>query len=396
MLDKPRTQDGPSERNILHNHTPRRLKLAGLIGGGVVALVVVLGLTTRFVSSRETRIWTREEAIPTVHLIMLKGEQGGDFALPGDVQAFYTATIYAQITGYVQQWFTDIGTPVKAGQLLAQIDPRPYQAALDQAQGQLAKDQAALAGAQVDLNRYQQLMAVNAIAKQTLDDEAATMATDKGIVEADKANVETAQINLRYTRIVAPFDGVVTSRSLDVGQLVTPGTTSAAPLFTVTDQSKLRVYVRMPQSYSGLIQPGMSVNFTVPEHPGRTFRATLAASADAIVSQSGTQLVQFQIDNSDHALKPGDYATMDFGGAKGEGSVRVPVTALMFRDQGMMVAMVGKDGKVTMKPVHISTDFGTAVEVDTGLKRGDQLIDNPPDSLRVGDTVRVGTPGDES
>ena len=392
MLDKPRTQDGPSERNILHNHTPRRLKLAGLIGGGVVALVVVLGLTTRFVSSKETRIWTREEAIPTVHLIMLKGEQGGDFALPGDVQAFYTATIYAQITGYVQQWFTDIGTPVKAGQMLAQIDPRPYQAALDQAQGQLAKDQAALAGAQVDLNRYQQLMAVNAIAKQTVDDEATTMATDKGIVESDKANVETAQINLRYTRIVAPFDGVVTSRSLDVGQLVTPGTTSATPLFTVTDQSKLRVYVRMPQSYSGLIQPGMSVKFTVPEHPGRTFRATLAASADAIVSQSGTQLVQFQIDNSDHALKPGDYATMDFGGAKGAGSVRVPVTALMFRDQGMMVAMVGEDGKVTMKPVHISTDFGTAVEVDTGLRSGDQVIDNPPDSLRPGDRVRVGAP----
>jgi RND family efflux transporter MFP subunit len=393
MLDKPMIQDAPSEPNVLRYRTPKKLKLAGLIGGSVVALAVVLGLTTRFVSGQETRNWTREQAIPAVHLITLEGAQGGDFTLPGDVQAFYTATIYAQITGYVQKWFTDIGTPVKAGQLLAQIDPQPYQAALDQAQGQLAKDQAALAGAQVDLNRYQQLMAVNAIAKQTVDDEAATVATDKGIVESDKANIETAQINLRYTRIVAPFDGIVTSRSLDVGQLVTPGTASATPLFTVTDQSKLRVYVRMPQSYSDLIEPGMSVNFTVPEHPGRTFRATLAASADAIVSQSGTQLVQFQIDNSDHALKPGDYATMDFGGAKGASGVRVPVTALMFRDQGMMVAMIGKDGTVTMKPVHIGTDFGTAVEVDTGLRSGDQVIDNPPDSLRPGDKVRVGAPG---
>jgi RND family efflux transporter MFP subunit len=392
MLDKPLTHEAPSEPNILRYHTPRRLKLAGLIGGSVVSLAVVLGLTTRFVSGQETRDWTKEQAIPAVHLLTLQGAQGGEFTLPGDVQAFYTATTYAQITGYVQKWFTDIGAPVKAGQLLAQIDPRPYQAALDQAQGQLAKDQAALAGAEVDLNRYQQLMAANAIARQTVDDEAATVATDKGIVASDKANVETAQINLRYTRIVAPFDGVVTSRSLDVGQLVTPGTASATPLFTVTDPSKLRVYVRMPQSYSGLIQPGMSVNFTVPEHPGRIFRASLAASADAIVSQSGTQLVQFQIDNSDHALKPGDYATMDFGGDKGAGGVRVPVTALMFRDQGMMVSMIGKDGKVTMKPVHISTDFGTAVEVDTGLRSGDQVIDNPPDSLRPGDRVRVGAP----
>jgi RND family efflux transporter MFP subunit len=181
-----------------------------------------------------------------------------------------------------------------------------------------------------------------------------------------------------------------------VGQLVTSGNASATPLFTVTDQSKLRVYVRMPQSYSGLIKPGMTVSFTVPEHPGRTFQATLVASADAIVSQSGTQLVQFQIDNTDHALKPGDYATMDFGSAGGAGGVRVPVTALMFRDEGMMVAMVGPDGKVIMKIVHIGTDYGTAVEVDAGLKNGDKVIDNPPDSLRPGDKVRIGTPGSYS
>ena len=148
MLDKPMTHEAPSEPNILRYRTPRRLKLVGLIGGSVVALAVVLGLMTRFVSGQETRDWTKEQAIPAVHLLTLQGAQGGDFTLPGDVQAFYTATIYAQITGYVQKWFTDIGAPVKAGQLLAQIDPRPYQAALDQAQGQLAKDQAALAGAE--------------------------------------------------------------------------------------------------------------------------------------------------------------------------------------------------------------------------------------------------------
>jgi RND family efflux transporter MFP subunit len=399
MLDKPRPQVTPGEPSVLRDRALKKWRWIGIAGLCVLGLMVVLGLTARFVASQQTRNWTSEQAIPTVHLITVKSAHGGDFTLPGDIQAFYTATIYAQITGYVQNWFTDIGTPVKAGQLMAQIDPRPYQAALDQAQGQLAKDQASLAGAELDLTRYQALQGQNAIAKQTVDDEAATVATDKGIVEADKANLDTARINLAYTRIVAPFDGVVTSRSVDVGQLVllaTASSASAMPLFTVTDQNRLRIYVRVPQGYSGLITPGMTINFTVPEHPGQLFTAKLVASADAIVSQSGTQLVQFQIDNSKHALKPGDYATVNFGIPSGATGVRVPVTALTFRDQGMLVAMVGKDGKVVMKPVHISTDFGTAVEVDTGLKTGDQVIDNPPDSLRPGDRVRIGQSGDDS
>ena len=388
MLDKPQPL-ARSEPDVLSHHTPPRLRLIGIVALCIVALVIVGGLTTRGFSEHQTRTWTKDQAVPIVQLITLQGSQGGDFTLPGDIEANTTATIYAQISGYVQNWLVDIGTPVKAGQLLAQIDPRPYQAALDQAKGQLARDTANLTEAQLDLKRYQALAQQNAISAQQLTAQQATVESDTGIVETDKAALETAQINLNYTRIVAPFDGVVTSRSLDIGQLVTAGSASATPLFTVTDQSKLRIYVRMPQSYSSLIRPGMTANFTVPEHPGRIFTAILAASADAIVSQSGTQLVQFQIDNSDHALKPGDYARMNFGTGHGAGAVRVPVTALLFRDQGMLVAMVGADGKVAMKPVHIGTDLGTAVEVDSGLKSGEQVIDNPPDSLRIGDTVKI-------
>ena len=160
----------------------------------------------------------------------------------------------------------------------------------------------------------------------------------------------------------------------------------------MTDQSKLRIYVQVPQNYSNLIKPGMTASFTVPELPGRTFTAQLVASADAIVSQSGTQLVQFQIDNSGHLLKPGEYATMSFGIAKGTYGVRVPVTALMFRDQGTLVATVNKDSRIDLHRVHIDTDFGTAVDVDMGLKDGDKVIDNPPDSLRAGDLIRVSQP----
>lgn len=391
MLDKPHPPASArnSETDILRYRTPKNLKSFGIIGLSIILLIVTIGLAVRLVERHETLSWTTDQAIPTVQLITLHRARGGDLILPGDVQAFTVATIYAQISGYVQQWFVDIGTPVKAGQLLAQIDPRPYQAALDQARGQLARDTANLGEAELDLKRYQVLAQQNAISMQQLTTQQAAVASDMGIVSTDKAAVETAQINLNYTRIVAPFDGVVTSRSLDVGQLVVPGNASATPLFTVTDQNRLRIYVRVPQSYSSLIKPGMTAEFSVPEHPGRTFKATLAYSADAIVSQSGTELVQFQIDNSEHALKPGDYAEMRLGTGKGVGGIRVPIAALMFRDQGMLVAVVDKDGRVAMKPVHISTDFGTAVEVDSGLMEGEKVIDNPPDSLRAGDKVRV-------
>ena len=160
-------------------------------------------------------------------------------------------------------------------------------------------------------------------------------------------------------------------------------------MFTVTDQNRLRIYVRMPQNYSFLVRPGMTASFTVPEYPGRTFTAALAANADAIASQSGTQLLQMQVDNSDHLLKPGSYAEMRFSMPRGSAGVRVPVTALIFRDDGMQVAMLGAGNKVVLKPIRITTDLGTSVEVGAGLAPGDKVIDNPPDSLQAGDAVRV-------
>jgi RND family efflux transporter MFP subunit len=370
----------------------RKLRRTMVLAAVVLAAIVVTGLAVRFAHAGETRGWTEKQAVPVVKLITLHAAKGGNVSLPGQAQAFYTATINAQVTGYVQRWYFDIGTPVKAGQVLAQIDPRPYQAALDQAKGQLARDSANLAEARLDLQRYQYLMNQNAISAQQFTTQQATVGADEGMVQTDKAAVETAQINLNYTHIVAPFDGIITSRSVDVGQLVTAGSTATTPLFTVTDQSKLRIYVQVPQNYSNLINPGMIARFTVPELPGHIFTAQLVGSADAIVSQSGTQLVQFQIDNSDHLLKPGEYATMSFGIAKGAHGVRVPVTALMFRDQGTLVATVNKNNRIDLHQVHIATDFGTAVDVDMGLKDGDKVIDNPPDSLRAGDLIEVSQP----
>lgn len=379
----------PDNQDILAYHKPKRLRLIGLLLVGVAVAVAAIGLATRFVDSRDTKKWTEEQAVPAVHLITLKGATGGDFTLPGEIQAFTTATINAQVSGTIQKWFVDIGAPVRQGQLLAQIDPRPYEAALAQARGQLARDAATLANAKLDLTRYQALAAQNAISAQQLATQQANVAAQSGIVETDRAAVQAAQINLGFTRVVAPVTGTVTSRSIDIGQLVTANASGATPMFTVTDQSRLRIYVRMPQNYSFLVHPGMTARFTVPEYPGRTFTATLAANAGAIASQSGTQLVQMQVDNAERVLKPGSYAEMRFSMPKGGAGVRVPVTALIFREDGMQVAVLGPGNKVEMKPIRITTDLGTSVEVGAGLKSGDQVIDNPPDSLQAGDVVRV-------
>ena len=388
MPDKSDHSDPNMEPDILRHTTPPRLKFYGIVALCVAAVIVVAGLGLRFYSGKRTEAWTEDQAVPSVQTIQIKGAKtGGSLDLPGDVEAFTNAPIYAQISGTVQKSYKDIGAPVKAGDILAQIDPRTYQAALAQAKGQLARDAATLANAKVDLERYKALAAQNAISAQQLATQEATVNSDAGVVQADQAAVQSAAINVEYTRITAPFGGIVTSRSVDTGDLVVVGTASATPLFTVTDQNKLRIYVRVPQIYLGSIKPGMPVDFSVPEYPGKSFTAQLMASAGAVASASGTQLLQFQIDNSNGAIKPGDYANMHFKFAAAQGVIRIPATALLFRDEGMMVATVDNSNHVKLKVITINTDLGNAVEA-TGVSPGDRVIDNPSNSLRAGDVVK--------
>jgi RND family efflux transporter MFP subunit len=378
------------EPDILRHRTPPRLKFYGAVAAVIAILVVAGGLAQRFYAGVRTEQWTEDQATPSVQTIELKGAKaGGALDLPGDVQAFTNAPIYAQISGTVQKWNVDIGANVKQGDVLAQIDPRPYQAALAQSQGQLAKDNATLANAKVDLVRYRALAAQNAISSQQLSTQEAEVNADTGVVQTDQAQVQTASINLGYTRIIAPFSGTITSRSIDVGNLVTAGTpSSATPLFTVTDHARLRIYVRMPQTYLSNVTPGMKVDFSVPEYSGRTFTAQLTNASGAVASASGTQLLQFQIDNKDGAIKPGDYAEMHFKFPAAKGLVHIPATALLFRDEGMLAATVDGAGHVKLNPIDIETDLGNAVEA-TGLNPGDRVIDNPSDSLQAGDLVKA-------
>ncbi len=279
--------------------------------------------------------------------------------------------------GYVQKWYFDIGAPVKAGQLLAQIDPRTYQAAVDQAKGALARDAANLVEAKLDLVRFTALGAQHAISDQQLTSQKALVDSDAGIVALDQANLNAAQINLNYTRIVAPFDGTVTSRSIDVGNYVAIGNGSATPLFTVADDSKVRIYVSVPQNYSAQMKAGLTANFTVPQHPGQVFVATLVANSESVNTQTGTVLVQLQADNPGDLFNPGDYAQVTFDLPAGKDSIRLPASALIFGDRGTEVALLGPHNRVVVKPVTILRDYGTAVEIAAGLSRQDRVIDNP-------------------
>jgi len=381
----------PAPEQLLRHTAPPGLKRWGRIAVVAAVVIAVLGIGWRLWKNHNTAQWTDDQAVPTVQIIKLTNtKKGGTLNLPGDVEAFINAPIYAQVSGYLQKWYFDIGAKVKKGDLLAQIDPRTYQAALAQAKGALARDSATLANAKLDLTRYQALAQQNAISQQQLATQSATVNSVAGVVDADRAQVAQAEINLAYTRVVAPFDGVVTTRAVDVGNLVTVGTSSSTALFTVSDQSRMRIYVRLPQNYASYVRPDMDVTFTVPQYPTRVFHATLVANAGAVATATGTVLLQFGTDNSNHALQPGAYAHVRFPLPSGANGIKLPATALTFRDAGMQVATVDAANHVRLKTVNILRDNGATVDISSSsIAPGDRIIDNPADALQDGDQVRI-------
>jgi RND family efflux transporter MFP subunit len=359
----------------------------------VAAGVAVLGLVTRVSADQSVKNWTDAEAIPAVTVINLNGSAGvQNLVLPGNVQALNSAPIYARVSGYLKRWDADIGTPVKAGQTLAEIDTPDLDQQLAQAEANLNTAAANEHLSKITAVRWAGLLTQDAVSQQSADNMNGDLAAKTAVTAAMRANVAQLQALESFKRLAAPFDGVVTTRQTDIGNLITVGTPASLPLFTVADESRLRIYVQVPQSYSADIKPGMTASFTVPEYPGRSFVANLAASADAITPQSGTLLIQLQIDNADRALKPGDYAQVHFSLPPQAGAIQVPATALMFRDAGMSVAVIGPNGRVAMKTVTIGRDLGATVEIASGLTTADRVIDNPPDSLRAGDQVRIAGP----
>jgi len=388
----------PEQPNPLRCHLPPALKRVGVAALALAAGVAALGVLTRVQADQAVKSWTQAQAVPTVKLITLAGGAGAQtLVLPGDVQAYNSAPIYARVSGYLKAWSADIGAPVKAGQTLAVVDTPDLDQQLAQAKADLGTALANQHLSQTTATRWAGLLAQDAVSQQDADTKNGDLAAKAALTAAARANVARLEALESFKRITAPFDGVVTTRSTDIGALINAGAPTSTPLFTVADVSRLRIYVSVPQAYSADIKPGMAARFTVPEYPGRSFTANLAASADAITPQTGALLIQLQIDNADRALKPGDYAQVRFDLPAQSGAIQIPATALMFRDAGMSVAVIGPNGRAAIRPVTIGRDLGSTVEIASGLAAADRVIDNPPDSLQPGDQVRVAaanpTPG---
>ncbi len=373
----------------------RGLKIAGVVGVCLAALVVVTGVLDRHHDNARNKTWTSAQAIPAVAVITPTVETGAQsLVLPGNLQAFYNAQIFSRVPGYVHAWYQDIGARVKAGQLLATIDTPELDQQLIQARADIESAQANMQLAATTAKRWSTLLAKDAVSAQESDEKSGDYKVKTALVDAAEANLHRLEAMKGFARIVAPFDGVVTARRTDIGALVNAGS-SASPtseLFDVAKVDKLRLYVRVPQSYSARIKPDTRVTLTVPEYPGRTFQAAFTSTANSVSDQSGTLLVELAVDNPGDVLKSGDYAQVSFAlpdVAGGTGMLRVPSSALLFRKSGLEVAVVGPDDKVELRHVIAGRDLGAVMEISNGLKPSDRVVDNPPDSVANGQLVRV-------
>ncbi len=375
--------------------TRRGLWLAAAVAACVGVIVVVMGITTRRMADAKLSEWTETQAVPVVAVAPPDSRgRTATFTLPGRLEAYSQAQIYARVSGYLKEWKTDIGTPVKTGDLLAEIDAPDLDQQIMQAEAGLASAQANSTLAEATLQRGQQLITSGAVSKQDLDQRAADSANKLGLVRSAQANLDRLRVLEKYKRIVAPFGGLVTARNTDVGALINAGASGGPPLFVVSDTSRLRVYVNVPQSYVPSIRIGTKAQIAVPEHPGRSFPATVEASAQAVDVASGTTRMLLVVDNASGELMTGAFANVTFDLPHPEIAINVPASALIFDRSGLRIATVNSDNRVVLKQVTISRDLGRTIEIGSGLTAEDRVIESPPDGIASGDLVRVaGAPG---
>lgn len=372
----------------------RKLKLAGAVGLCAAAAIVVVGVTSRSKSAAELRAWTIEQATPTV-AVAPPSVRGVDATLdlPGRLEAYSRAPIYARVSGYVKSWNADIGAHVKEGQVLAEIDAPDLDQQLIQARADLLSQEASARLSEATYNRRKALLASNIVSRQEIDERAADLANRKAAVEAGKANVERLEALSAYKKITAPFDGVVTQRNTDVGALISGGTGSGPAMFVISDLRKLRVYVDVPQSYVPAVRIGATAAIAVPEYPDRKLTATVEASSRSVDVGSGATRMQLVLDNPDGKLMPGGFARLKLKLTRSAAPLYVPATALIFNREGMRVATVDPNDRIVFKTVTIARDLGREIEIGSGVKGDDRIVVAPPDGLSDGDKVRVAQTG---
>jgi RND family efflux transporter MFP subunit len=360
----------------------------------LVAAVVVVGLSTRKMADARLNEWTEERATPTVAVARLDSRgRMTSIDLPGRLEAYSQAQLYARVSGYIKEWKADIGARVKAGDLLAEIDAPDLDQQIMQSQANLASATANAALSAATLQRGQSLLPSGSISKQDLDQRTADASNKQGIAKSMQADLDRMRVLERYKKIVAPFDGLVTARATDVGSLINAGASGGPALFVVSDVSRLRVYVNVPQSYVPSIKIGTNAKLVVPEYPGRDFTATVEASAQSVDPASGTTRMQLVVDNTSGELMTGAYSNVRLELPRPDGVVTVPASALIFDQNGVRIATVGDGNRVELKQVTIARDMGKEIEIGAGLTKSDRVIESPPDGIASGDAVRlVGEP----
>jgi RND family efflux transporter MFP subunit len=368
----------------------RKLGLFGLVAGVALVFVVVSGIRAREESDARLKEWTDDQATPTVAVIQPDAKVlNATLDLPGRIEAYSRAPIFARVSGYLKSWSVDIGARVKAGQVIAEIEAPDLDQHLLQARADLASQQASAKLSEATLARRKSLIASNFVSMQEIDERTADLSNKNAAVNSGQANVERLEALAAYKKISVPFDGVVTSRDTDVGALINAGGGAGPPMFVISDISKLRVYVNVPQNYVPAIRIGAKAVISVPEYPSRTFLATVESSSQSVDVGSGTTRMQLGLDNADGALMPGGYAGVRLSLQRDTVPLHIPASALIFNQNGLRVATVGPDDKVLFKTVTIARDLGRDIELASGLSVDDRVIVAPPDGIADGDPVRV-------
>lgn len=367
---------------------PPRLLPAALVAVVLVALAVITGLVPRLRHRSALAAETREQVLPSVTVVSpAPGKPVAGLLLPAEIRPWIEAPIYARASGYLKRWLADLGDRVQAGQVLAEIETPELDQELERARHQLAESEAALALAKITAARYTDLLQTASVSEQETAEKQADFALKTATVKAAQANVRRLEELKGFSRVTAPFPGVITAREVDVGDLVVAG--SSKQLFRLAQTDKLRVFVRVPQTQSLAIAPGQAAELLIAERPGRVFTGTVARTAGAISPDSRTLLTEIEVDNSRGEILAGSFGQVKFTEAKGVPPLTLPGNALLFRAEGPQVGVVQSDGKVELRSVKLGRDFGATVEILGGVSPTDQVILNPSDSLASGAVVRV-------
>jgi RND family efflux transporter MFP subunit len=360
-----------------------------IIAIAVVVVVVIAGVVPRMRAKTALRKETDQSAIPTVDVIHPKqGSPHQEIVLPGNIQAFIDAPIYARTNGYLKKWYVDIGARVKAGQLLAEIDTPEVDQQLQSARADLNTAQANSNLAQITANRYEDLKNTDSVSKQDVDNANGDYAAKKATENSSAFNVKRLEDTKAFQNIYAPFDGVITARDTDIGQLIDSGSsTTQKELFHIAAIKTLRVFINVPQQYSIAAKPGLTADLTLGEYPGRRFQGMLVRTSNSIDLTSRTLLVEVDVNNSSGELLPGAYTEVHLKLPRDVPTMILPVSALIFRAQGLQVATVDSNNKTKLASISLGRDFGSEVEVLSGLNADDTVIVNPQDSVIDGEQV---------